>query len=255
MFVLFRHRFKARFFETSHCTLWLLRLRLGTLTIFREDLSEVDKCVLLVSLARPGRDGVWVVHVVATVVITEVHILQLEMRNAVVWVLILRLQDDAIVSMRKLKLLNAGLQSEDWSTDHVHHIAAACATRSYMEELLHVRSDDGPFLIHLGLLVAAKIMTAEHNLLCVLLFLGECRINKEDWGQELLVLWLKRLHALSLFVIVSSRGNSEDGVLDGLGCLTLSKRNEFFTHAEIRLLHWSHLTLTEGGCEVRELPS
>ena len=118
-----------------------------------------------------------------------------------------------------------------------------------------MRSDDWPFLIHLGFLVAAKIVTTEHNLLCVLLFLGECRINKEDWGKELLVLWLKRLHALSLFVIVSSRGNSEDGVLDGRSCLTLSKRNELFTHAEIRLLHWSHLTLTEWGCEVRELPS
>jgi len=123
---------------------------------------------------------VWVVDVVTTVVITEVHVLQREMRNGIVRVIILRLQDDAVVSMVKKKFLNAGLQSEDWSADHVL-LAIACASRSDIEELLHVRPDDGPFLIHLRLLVAAEIVTTEHNLLGILLILGEFRINEEDW--------------------------------------------------------------------------
>ena len=176
------------------------------------------------------------------------------MRNAIGRVFILRLQDDAVVSMRKLKLHNSGFQSEDWSADHVF-TTTACASRSDVEELLHVGSNDGPLLIHLGFFVATEIVTREHNLLCVLHLLGEFRVNEEDWRKELLVFRFKRLHALSLFVIVSFRGNSEDGVLHGLSCLALSKRNELFTHAEIRLLHRSHLTLAEGGCEVRELSS
>ena len=258
LFVLFCHRFKARFLETSHShiifTLFLLGLGLWASTVLWEDLSEVNECVLLVPLARLGRYGVWVFHVIATEVITVVHVLRSVMRNAIRRVLILRLEDDAVVSVIKLKLLNAGLQSKDWSTWHAS-MAAACASRSDMEELLHMGPDDGPLLVHLGLLVAAKIVTTEHNLLGVLHFLGERRINEEDWGEELLVFRINRFHARSLFVIVSLRDNSEDAVLHSLCCLTLSKRNELITHAEIRLLHRSHLTLAEGGSEIGELSS
>ena len=160
-------------------------LGLRTRTILWEDLSEVNECVLLIPLAGLGRDGVWVIHVVATVVITEVHVLQREMRNGIGWVIILRLQDEAEVSVIKNKLLNAGLQSEDWSADHVFS-AIACASGTDMEELLHVRPDNGPLLVHLGFLVAAKIVTTEYNLIRILLILGEFRINEEDWGKELL---------------------------------------------------------------------
>ena len=229
-------------------------LGLGASTIFREDLSEINECVLLVPLAGRRRDGVWVFHVIATEVITVVHVLGSVMRNAIIWVLILRLEDDAVVSVIKLKLLYTGLQSEDWSAWHAR-MAAACASRSDMEELLHVGPDDGPLLINLGLLVAAEIVTTEHDLLGVHHFLGERRVDEEDWGEELLVFRINRFHACSLFVIVSFRGNSKDGVLLGLCCLTLSKRNELFTHAEIRLFHRSHLTLAEGGSEIGELSS
>ena len=230
-------------------------LGLGASTILREERSEVNECVLLVPLAGLGRDGVWVIHVVATVIITVIHVLILEVRNAIGRILILRLQDDAIVSMIKLKLFNSGLQSEDWSADLVLHSSVACTCGSDMEELLHVRSNDRPLLFFLRLLVAAKIVTAEHNLLCVLLFLGELRIDEEDWGLEFLARRINGFHTPSQFVLVSFRDLSKDWILPGRCCLSLLKRNEFFTHAELEHLRWSLLTLAEGGSEVRELPS